>query len=123
VPYLTDKEELRRKVLLEKWTEPPHSGELLHETRAGKYVCAGCGFELFSSDAKFESGCGWPSFDRALSKGAVAKKMDLSHLMVRTEALCPRCGGHLGHLFDDGPTETGMRYCVNSLALKFEPDG
>lgn len=109
------------QVLREKGTERPFTGEHLNETRAGTYKCAGCGHDVFFSMAKFDSGCGWPSFDRPASKTAVAEKKDLSHFMVRTEILCPKCGGHLGHVFDDGPTDTGKRYCINSAALDFYP--
>ena len=81
-----------------------------------------CGADLFDTDAKFDSGSGWPSFDRARSDGTIIERSDRSHLMVRTEILCARCGGHLGHVFPDGPTDTGQRYCVNSLSLTYEPD-
>jgi peptide-methionine (R)-S-oxide reductase len=102
-------------------TERPGSSPLLHEHRDGAFMCAGCGEPLFDSDTKFESGSGWPSFYRA-KDGAVAEKEDRTHGMVRTEAMCAKCGGHLGHVFPDGPNPTGLRYCMNGLALKFEPD-
>jgi peptide-methionine (R)-S-oxide reductase len=109
-------------VLLEKGTEPPFSGIHLSEKRPGKYTCAGCGHELFASESKFDSGCGWPSFYRSVSHDAVGTRPDISHLMVRTEVYCPKCGGHLGHIFTDGPNPTGLRYCINALALDFEPE-
>ena len=102
-------------------TERPGSSPLLHEHRDGQFMCAGCGEPLFDSKTKFESGSGWPSFYRA-KDGAVAEKEDRAHGMVRTEALCAKCGGHLGHVFPDGPNPTGLRYCMNGLALKFEPE-
>lgn len=106
-------------VCWEKGTEPPFSGALLHNRKTGEYHCACCGARLFLSTAKFESGCGWPSFDQAV-EGAVRYEQDLSHGMRRTEILCQECGAHLGHVFDDGPTPSGLRYCVNSLSLSFE---
>lgn len=106
-------------VLREKGTEAPFSGKLLHESRNGTYNCAACGNPLFSSDAKFDSGTGWPSFDQALP-GAVNLSEDNSHGMHRTEVTCARCGSHLGHLFDDGPTATGQRFCLNSVCLDLE---
>lgn len=109
------------EVLRHKATEPPWTGSLLHVDAAGMFRCAGCGAELFSSDAKFDSGSGWPSFDRAVRDGVVAEHEDRSLGMRRVEITCVRCGGHLGHVFPDGPTETGQRYCVNSLSLQFEP--
>ncbi len=105
-------------VCWEKGTEAPYSGALLHNKKTGDYHCVCCGATLFDSSAKFDSGCGWPSFDQALP-GAVRYQEDLSHGMRRTEILCQHCGAHLGHLFADGPTETGQRYCVNSLSLTF----
>lgn len=111
----------RYAVLRQKATEPAWSGRLLHVDDSGMFRCAGCGAELFDSDAKFDSGSGWPSFDRAVRQGTIEEHTDRSFGMVRTEITCARCGGHLGHVFPDGPTETGMRYCVNSLSLAFEP--
>jgi peptide-methionine (R)-S-oxide reductase len=101
-------------------TERPGSSPLNHEKRTGMFRCAGCGQELFVSDTKFESGTGWPSF-YAPVEGAVATTVDRSHVMTRTEVHCKRCGGHLGHVFDDGPRPTGERYCINGVALKFQP--
>lgn len=104
-------------VLREKGTEAPWSGAYVTTNEKGMYVCAGCGAELFSSDTKYDSGCGWPSFDRAI-EGSVTYHEDASHGMARTEVRCARCGGHLGHVFDDGPAETtGKRFCINSIAL------
>jgi peptide-methionine (R)-S-oxide reductase len=108
-------------VLREKGTERPFTGKYNMHFEKGVYKCAGCGYELFTSDQKFESHCGWPSFDNEIGGGNRIKKIkDVSHGMVRTEIVCARCGGHLGHIFDDGPTKTGMRYCVNSLSVDFE---
>jgi methionine-R-sulfoxide reductase len=112
----------RYAVLRRAATEPAWSGELLHVDGEGKFRCAGCGAELFDSDAKFDSGSGWPSFDRARAAGTIVERPDRSLGITRTEILCARCGGHLGHVFPDGPTDTGMRYCVNSLSLTYEPD-
>lgn len=106
-------------VLREKGTEAPFTGKLLKENRNGRYQCVACGQELFSSDTKFDSGTGWPSFDEAIP-GAVKFEHDTKYGMERTEVLCSRCGSHLGHVFDDGPTETGKRYCLNSVCLGFE---
>jgi peptide-methionine (R)-S-oxide reductase len=110
----------RYAVLREAATERPFSSPLLDEHRKGTFVCAGCALPLFSSVTKFESGTGWPSFWKALP-GAVVTRTDHSLLMERTEVLCARCGGHLGHVFDDGPKPTGLRYCMNGLALNFRP--
>ncbi len=107
-------------VLINKGTEKPYSGKLLHNDKTGNYVCAACNNVLFKSDAKFDSHCGWPSFDKAIENGNVITKTDKSYGMERTEVLCARCGGHLGHLFDDGPTQTGLRYCINSASLDFK---
>lgn len=106
------------KVMREKGTEAPFSGTLLHEERDGMYKCMACGNPLFGSDTKFDSGTGWPSFDEALP-GAVKLIEDSSHGMRRTEVVCAQCGSHLGHVFDDGPTKTGKRYCLNSVCLDF----
>jgi peptide-methionine (R)-S-oxide reductase len=108
----------RYAVLREAATEPPYSSPLNKEHRRGTFVCAGCGLPLFGSAAKFESGTGWPSFWKPLPN-AVATRSDRSLLMARIEVLCRRCGGHLGHRFDDGPKPTGLRYCMNGLSMKF----
>ena len=109
-------------VLREKGTERPGTGEFLYNEEKGVYVCAGCGTELFTSDMKFDSHCGWPSFDKEIAGGKIKQVSDFSHGMVRTEIVCAKCGGHLGHLFNDGPTATGQRYCVNSLSLGFKKE-
>lgn len=109
-------------ILREKGTEAPFSGKYTTTNDSGTYSCAACGFELFTSDMKFDSHCGWPSFDKEIGEGSRIKKTkDISHGMIRTEITCARCGGHLGHIFDDGPTPTGNRYCVNSISLQFTP--
>jgi peptide-methionine (R)-S-oxide reductase len=109
------------KVLRKEGTERAGTSPLNREKRQGRYLCAGCGAPLFTSDMKFESGTGWPSFYRALP-GALETKPDNSLFMARTEYHCAQCGGHQGHVFDDGPQPTGQRYCNNGLALRFEPD-
>ena len=109
-------------VLREEGTERAYTGKLLLNKDKGIYKCAACGNELFTDEMKFDSHCGWPSFDKEIKGGKIITKEDNSHGMQRTEIECAKCGGHLGHLFDDGPTETGMRYCVNSLSLEFVPE-
>jgi peptide-methionine (R)-S-oxide reductase len=110
------------RVLREKGTERPFSGEYYLKNDTGIYSCAACGFELFNSTMKFDSHCGWPSFDNEIGNGERVKKIkDISHGMIRTEIICARCDSHLGHIFDDGPTLTGNRYCVNSVSILFKP--
>ncbi len=112
----------RYAVLRRAGTEPAWSGELLHVDGEGIFRCAGCNAELFDTGSKFESGTGWPSFDRARATGTIVEHRDRAFGMLRTEILCARCGGHLGHVFPDGPTDTGLRYCVNSLSLTYEQE-
>ena len=110
-------------VLRKHGTEPPGSSPLNNEKRGGTFTCAACGQPLFASDTKYESGTGWPSFWKPIDDQAVATTTDRSLLMTRTEVHCAKCEGHLGHVFPDGPQPTGLRYCMNGVALKFEPKG
>lgn len=111
----------RYRILREKGTEYPNTGEYNLHFDKGTYLCGGCGEPLFKSNSKFKSECGWPSFDEAI-QGKIEYKKDNSFGMQRTEILCAKCGGHLGHVFDDGPTKTGTRYCVNSLSIDFKKE-
>lgn len=121
------KEELKKKlseeeyyVTQEKGTERPFTGEYVNHHEKGMYTCTVCGNELFVSDAKFDSGTGWPSFDAPIGSEKIEKDTDASHGMIRTEVKCNKCSAHLGHIFNDGPTKTGERYCINSCSLKFK---
>ncbi len=107
------------RVLRQKGTERPFTGEFNLHFEDGTYKCMACNAALFESNSKFDSGCGWPSFDKSI-EGSVEYIRDTSHGMIRTEILCANCGSHLGHVFEDGPTETGQRYCVNSLSIDFD---
>jgi peptide-methionine (R)-S-oxide reductase len=111
------------RVLREAGTEPAWTGELLGNKAEGDYCCAGCGTPLFKSDSKYDSGSGWPSFTAPVGEDAVAEKDDIGHGMTRTEVRCAKCEGHLGHVFPDGPGPAGLRYCINSAALDFAPQG
>ena len=126
-PYQRSEAEWREKlteeqyrVLREKGTEAPHTGKYNLHFDEGQYKCAACDAQLFEGDQKFASNCGWPSFDDAI-EGSIEYVQDTSFGMIRTEILCSNCGSHLGHVFDDGPTQTGQRYCVNSASIDFEP--
>ena len=109
-------------VIRQKGTERPFTGEYNMHFEEGTYNCRACDAPLFTSDSKFDSHCGWPSFDKGIASGAIVEKLDKTHGMIRTEILCAQCGGHLGHVFNDGPTETGLRYCVNSLSISFDEE-
>jgi peptide-methionine (R)-S-oxide reductase len=110
------------RILRDKGTEAPFSGEYDHVFEQGTYRCAGCDAELFTSEAKYDSGCGWPAFFAPTNDEAVDEETDTAYGMIRTEVMCASCGGHLGHVFPDGPHPTGVRYCINSAALKLEEE-
>lgn len=126
---IPSKEELKQRLTPDQWyitqekgTERAFTGEFWNNHETGRYDCVCCGLPLFISDTKFESGCGWPSFFQAVKKENVKETLDKSHGMIRTEITCGRCGAHLGHVFNDGPPPTGLRYCLNSGAMRFVPE-
>jgi peptide-methionine (R)-S-oxide reductase len=110
------------RILREKGTERPYTGDLYYETGDGIYACAGCDNLLFKSDTKFDARCGWPSFYAPISENAIRELPDYTHGMIRTEVVCGKCGGHLGHVFEDGPAPTGLRYCINSVSMEFQSE-
>ena len=110
------------RVLIKEGTEPPYSSDLNEEKRPGTFVCAACGNDLFKTRSKFDSGTGWPSFTEPVEDGAVGTKTDYKLIWPRTEVHCADCGGHLGHVFEDGPDPTGLRYCINGVAMDFKPE-
>lgn len=115
-------DDLQYHVLRNKGTERPFTGEYDKHYEEGTYSCAGCGHELFQSEQKYNSGCGWPAFWGELESAEIEQVRDTSHGMIRTELVCSKCGGHLGHIFNDGPPPSGKRYCINSVSLKFNPN-
>lgn len=119
--WLEELGEARYRILRQCNTEPPFTGKYNKHFEEGRYACAGCGAILFSSDTKYDSGSGWPSFFAAAEEGAIKEERDTSYGMIRTEITCARCDGHLGHVFEDGPRPTGLRYCVNSASMQFVP--
>lgn len=115
-------DEIAYHVVVNKGTERPHTGKYNLHFENGVYHCIACGEALFSSESKFDAGCGWPSFDAEIASGKIKETRDTSHGMIRTEITCARCDAHLGHVFNDGPTQTGLRYCVNSVSVDFKKD-
>ena len=128
-PELKSEEEWKKilspeqyRILREKGTERAFTGKYWDHHENGQYQCAACGAQLFDSDSKFDSGCGWPSYFKPAENSAITEHVDKSHGMIRTEVTCTKCGGHLGHVFTDGPAPTGLRYCINSASIQFVPE-